>query len=808
MTVTVYSRPQVEKATLEYFEGDELATNVFVTKYALRTKEGDYLELTPQDMHERLAREFARIEHQFGGKRALSYDQILRLFEKFRYVVPQGSPMQGIGNNEVITSLSNCMVVAGPEDTMSSIMDTGKKLANLMKRRCGVGTDLSNLRPEGASVNNAALSSTGAWSFADFYSYVCRMIALNGRRGALMLTMHCRHPDIFKFVTMKQDLKKVTGANVSVKITDDFMKAVVKDEEFTLQFPCEVPLEEATYTQVIRAKDLWELIVESATQNAEPGVLMWDNILRELPAECYADLGFNTISTNPCSEIPLSVDSCRLISLCLKDHVKNPFTEEAFFDYDEFQEVTTVAMRLSDDLVELELEKIHSIIKMADPNDEKALWEEYLKYGELGRRVGLGTHGLADCLARLGVAYDSEEALFIVDRIYHTFKESAYGESVELAKERGAFPIFDWEREKDNAFIQRLSDDLKDAMRIHGRRNIAILTNAPTGSVSIESQSSSGIEPVFRNSYKRRRRLGHDEGHIAADFVDAMGDRWQNFEVYHHNAREYMDLTGNSKLPSYFVESDTIDWKKRVELQSVTQRHIDHAISSTINLPKGTKAEVVAQIYLEGWKKGLKGITVYVDGCRDGVLITDNPKSEGISYHDSPKRPDVMECDIHHPTIKGERWVVLVGLLDGKPYEVMGGLQDEVQIPVTSKKGEIHKRSYQHINRYDLHLPNGGLIKNINSQFNNPDHSIHTRMISLALRHGVRPHFVVEQLLKDPDSNLTSFSKVVARTLSKHYVVDGTKVSSEKTCPECKGESLIYVEGCVTCTQCGFSKCG
>jgi ribonucleoside-diphosphate reductase alpha chain len=808
----MYSQEQVKQATLEYFKGDELATNVFMTKYCLRDKKGNFMEKSPDDMHKRIAKEFARIEDKFITRKSnhLTESEIYSYLKDFKYIVPQGSPMMGIGNDYVNVSLSNCVVVDNPQDNVSSIMDAGKDLANLFKRRCGVGLDISDLRPAGAPVNNSARTTTGAWSFADFYSYVCRMIGQNGRRGALMISMDIRHPDIEAFVKMKQDLAKVTGANVSVKISDSFMKAVEENKPFTLQFP--VDADNPEYTADVDAATLWNSIIESATRTAEPGLLMWDNITKNLPAHEYPE--FETKTTNPCGEIPLSAyDSCRLISLNLKSLVKNSFEKNADFDFNKLKTVAAIGMRLSDDLVELELEKLQSITSAADTPDEKGLWKKLFSAASNGRRTGLGTHGLADALACLNLAYDSPEALIIIEKIYQTLRDAAYEESVYLAQERGAFPAFEWRLEENNEFIQRLPEKLKKLIAQHGRRNISILTNAPTGSVSIMSQTSSGLEPVFRNSYTRRRKLSHDEQHLEADHVDDLGDRWVEYEVFHHNAQAWLDwqpFDDPGPLPAFFVESDTIDWQQRIALQSVIQQSIDHSISSTINLPKGTEPELVGRLYMEGWKQGLKGITVYVDGSRSGVLITEKEETPGFPQHTAPKRPIELECNIHHATIQGEKWVIMVGLLDGKPYEVMGGLSNLIEIPRAKAEGILVKHPRKTMNSiYDLQVGTNGdtiIIKDLVKAFDNPNHSAFTRMISLGLRHGANIQYVVEQLQKDRDSDMFSFAKCVARVL-KNYIPDG-QTATEKTCPECSTEGLVYVEGCVTCKNCGFAKCG
>ena len=794
----------------EYFNGDDLAANVWTTKYALKDNSGNLVEQTPDDMHHRLASEFARMEEKFGGPNCLSEKQIYELLKDFKYIVPQGSPMMGIGNNYVNVSLSNCVVVASPIDNISSIIDSSKNLANLFKRRCGVGLDISELRPEGTPVNNSAGTTTGAWSFADLYSYVCRMIGQNGRRGALMISMDVRHPDIEKFVTMKHDLTKVTGANISVKISDDFMEAVQNNEQFTLRFP--VNSDKPKYTRDVDAVQIWRKIVDSATKTAEPGLLMWGNIEKYLPAEAYADDGFKTICTNPCGEIPLSAyDSCRLISVNLKNFVKNEFKKDAYFDFDHFSQVASTAMRLSDDLVELELEKLENIISCCDTADEKELWQNLRTACINGRRTGLGTHGLADAIACLSLAYDSEEAISIINKIYETLKISAYTESVHLSEERGSFPVFNWEKEKDNEFIKSLPKELQMLIAQHGRRNISILTNAPTGSVSIMSQTSSGIEPVFRNSYTRRRKLSHNETDIEADFTDELGDKWTEYEVFHHNVRAYLDSFNTDEIPAFFTESDQIDWEKRVRIQATIQQHIDHSISSTINLPKGTDPEVVSRLYTLGWKLGLKGITVYVDGSRTGVLVTNKQNTkESFPQHQAVKRPSELLCNIHHVTIQGEKWMILVGMLDGKPYEVMGGLSNLIEIPARRTEGILVKHPRKTMNSvYDLKVGTNGdtiLVKDLVRAFDNPNNSAFTRLISLSLRHGADIQYVVEQMQKDRDSDMFSFAKCVARVL-KNYIIDGSE-GSDKICTECGVDGLIYIEGCLTCKNCGFARCG
>jgi|TARA_R110000765_G_scaffold305465_2_gene399316 ribonucleoside-diphosphate reductase alpha chain len=804
----MHNKTEVRQETLKYFKGDELATNVWMTKYALKNSAGEFVEKSPDEMHRRLSSEFARIEQAFNSERALSEEKIYEYLKDFKYIVPQGSPMMGIGNNYVNVSLSNCVVVESPADNISSIIDSGKSLANLFKRRCGVGLDISDLRPEGTQVNNSAGTTTGAWSFADFYSYVCRMIGQNGRRGALMITMDVRHPDIEKFVTMKHDFLKVTGANVSVKISDSFMHAVENNESFNLHFP--IGSDNPTHTKEIQAVELWDSIVESATKTAEPGLLMWDNITKFLPAEEYADEGFKTITTNPCGEIPLSAhDSCRLISINLKSFVNNKFKKSAKFDFVKFSEVAAMAMRLSDDLVELELEKLDTIIEVCDTQDEKELWNKLKTACINGRRTGLGTHGLADALSCLRIAYDSPKANKIMGKIYETLRNSAYLESARLAEERGSFEVFNWEKERGNEFIKSLPDNIQTLISQVGRRNISILTNAPTGSVSILSQTSSGLEPVFRNKYIRRRKLSHNEKNTEPDYIDELGDRWVEYAVFHHNAQQWIDQHSSEELPDFFVESDQIDWMQRIEAQATIQKFIDHSISSTINLPKGTEPGLVSKLYFEAWKRGLKGVTVYVDGSRSGVLLTEGEEQGAFPYHKAPKRPKEMPCMIHHTTIKGEKWTILVGLFHGKPYEIMGGLSTYVEIPKKYTEGILIKHPRKTMNSvYDLRFGTDGdefSIKDMVKVFDNPNHSAFTRMISLGLRHGASVQYVVEQMQKDRDSDMFSFAKCVSRVL-KYYIKDGT-MPGDKTCSACSEETLIYVDGCVSCTACGYSKC-
>ena len=810
-----WSYDEVLKETQNYFSGDELASSAVVGKYLLKDRENNFIEKTPDDMHKRLASEFARIESKFQ-KNAMSKEEIYSLLKNFDYIIPQGSPMYGIGNDHAVVSLSNCVVVDSPTDDVSSIMNRGKDLANLFKRRCGVGIDISTLRPEHSPVSNSAGSTTGAWSFADFYSYVCRMIGQNGRRGALMITLDIRHPDIEKFITMKHDLTKVTGANVSVKINDDFMKSVENKQPFTLQFP--VDSDSPTYSKEIDAEYLWNLIVDSATKTAEPGLMMWDTIINNLPAHEYADVGFNTVTTNPCGEIPLSpYDSCRLIAVNLVNFVENAYTNKAKFNLAKFEEVVSKAMRLSDDLVELEIEKLYKILEKVDTEDEKILWTNLLDACQNGRRTGLGTLGLGDTLCRLGVTYGSKESLSIIEMIYKALRNKSYQESINLAKERGPFLVFDWEKEKNNAFIKRLPSDLKQEMSLAGRRNISILTNAPTGTCSIAAQTSSGIEPIFRLSYTRRKKINPSDKNARIDFTDDLGDCWQEFEVYHHEIKNYWNQIGEcdiKELPSYFITSDQIDWNGRIQTQAAIQKYVDHSISSTINLPKGTEPEIVGRLYKDAWKAGLKGVTIYVDGSRTGVLVTkgkNKTKEDGDAVEHAQKRHEILECEIHRAQIKGEDWTILVGVVDGYPYEIFGGLSEYVEIPRKYTKGSIRKRPRKTMaNKYDLTIGKNGdefVIKDIVKVFDNPNHTSFTRTISLALRHKIPLQFLVEQLMKDKEADMFSFSRVVARCLKK-YIKDGTKVSNGIIQDCCDSPKIAYQEGCATCISCGYAKCG
>jgi len=798
----IYTEERVREATLSYFDGDELATNVFMSKYCLRDRVGNFLELTPDDMHRRMAKEFYKAESVYGSY--MTEEEIYNLFKDFRYIVPGGSIMSGLGDDGRLVSLSNCTVIKPPEDSITSIMDTGRDMANLFKARCGVGTDLSQLRPHGYRVNNSAKSSTGAWSFANYYSEVTKSIGQSGRRGALMVSMDVSHPDIFKFVTCKKDLSKVTGANISVKIDDEFMMAVMNDDKYMLRWKeCEVEID---------ALELWNTIVSTATTTAEPGILFWDHHLDYNPTSVYDEL--RPCGTNPCGELPLSDgDACRLMACNLVHFVENPFTDKARFNYEELRDRFTKLTRLGDDLVDLELDKIKLIMDKARAEGDVgvlSLWDKFLKKGEQGRRLGLGVLGLADTLASLKLRYDSNLAITEVDKIFKTILETTYETSIQLAKERGPFPLFDWEKEKDNEFIKSLPQKIRHDMAQYGRRNSTLLTCAPTGSGSLLAKVSSGIEPVFQNDYKRRRKL---DSSVTGEGIITMADgqKFEEYVVYHHNVQDFINNhnNGDKELPDYFVTSADIDWRQRVKIQATIQRYIDSSISSTINLPRGTSSSVVGDIYLEAWKQKLKGVTVYVEGSREGVLVATDTEEER-KYHDPIRRPDELECEIHHTSVKGEKWVVFVGMLNDKPYEVFGGLSEYIDLSKKYTSGHIVKRTYKtKHNRYDLIINKDRedeiTIKNIVKMFENPNHGVLGRLISLSLRHGARSAYVTDQLFKDTEFDFTTYSKVMGRILKK-YIGDGEEPETEEHCKDCGGK-MIFQGGCKECEGCGNSYC-
>ena len=827
----MFNFDKASKDSIEYFNGDSLAANVFITKYALTDKQGNLHESNPDDMHRRMAKEFSRIESRYPNP--ISEDEIYELFKNFKFVIPQGSPMSGIGNNHQVQSISNCFVINSPYDSYGGILKTDQELVQIAKRRGGVGFDVSSIRPRGQVTANCARTTDGIEVFMDRFSNSCREVAQNGRRGALMLTISVHHPQIRDFVKIKRDLNRVTGANISIRLSDEFMNAVKNSSDFELRFPVDSSTPDVS--EMISAKDLWDEIIESAHACAEPGLLFWDNAKNNTPSDIYSDEGFSSQSTNPCGEIVLSpYDSCRLMVVNLLSFVSEPYTPGATFDYQLMADVVQKAQRLMDDMIDIEIEQVEKILDKIsnDPEPpevkkiEQELWENIKTQAITGRRTGLGVTAVGDALAALGVQYGSDESIELVEKFYKTLAINAYRSSCIMAKERGAFEAHSHDKERGHAFLSRIWDaapDVYEMSKKYGRRNIALTTTAPAGSVSVLTQTTSGIEPAFMLHYTRRKKLTENDVDGRVDFVDDSGDRWQEYDVYHHGFKKWMDTLpegeGESMSNENLVEmspyngatANEINWVQKVKMQAAAQRWVCHAISNTTNLPNDVTVDTVKDVYMMGWETGCKGVTVYRDGCRSGVLV-DSKEKDDLSFktHTAPKRPFELDCSIHHVTIKGEAWTVLVGLMDGKPYEVMGGLQKYIEIPRKYKKGTIIKHHYKTKNsRYDLKIGKNGdtiMIKDIVSVFDNPNHAGYTRTISLALRHGAPIQYVVEQLQKDVEMDMFSFSKVIARVL-KNYITDGTKPSKSE-CENCGAEdTLMYQEGCVTCTACGYSKC-
>ena len=829
-----HSYKEVYSATLEYFKQDTLATSVFVNKYALQDAEGNYLELTPDDMHQRLASEFAGIEARYEN--SMHYEEIYGLFKDFKYIVPQGSPMSGIGNETKIQSLSNCFVIESPADSYAGILKADQEQVQIMKRRGGVGFDISTIRPKGMPTSNAAKTTDGIEIFLDRFSNSCREVAQGGRRGALMLSISVHHPQVMEFIKIKRDITRVTGANISVRVTDEFMTAVKAETEYIQRWPVDSKTPEVH--DHVDAKEVWDALIEGAHASAEPGVLFWDTATRMTPSDAYADVGFGSVSTNPCGEIILSpYDSCRLMLVNLTSFVLKPWTQDAKFDLGKFRKVTRKAQRLMDDMIDLEVEQIDKILHKIDQDPEnshvkyyeRTLWEEIKEVALKGRRTGLGITGLGDAIAMLGQTYGSEESIKTTEDIYKWLSLASYEESIQLAKERGSFPIWDAQKEKDHPFLKRvlseLTEDVIQDYATYGRRNIANTTTAPAGSVSCLTQTTSGIEPAFQLQYTRRKKVQNDEKVM---FIDDLGDEWTEFTVYHHKFKEWLDFWDKDYFededdlahamaftPYYGATANEIDWRAKVKLQSVAQKWICHAISNTTNLPADVSVETVKDIYMLGWELGCKGITVYRDGSRSGVLISADEKKERSSSivdgRNAPKRPETLECDIHNTSVKGEQWVILVGLLNGKPYEVIGGQADMIEIPKKYTKGILTKRNFKtQPNKYDLAFGENGsevIVKDVVSAFGNPNYAGYTRTISLALRHGVHVQYLVEQMQKDKEMDMFSFSKSIARCLKK-YIEDGLK-ASVTVCTNCDAENtIIYQEGCQTCTSCGFGACG
>ena len=840
----VYTYNEVLESSLAYFDGDELAATTWMNKYAMKTKKGEYIENTPEAMHKRMATEFARIEKKYQPKEKgavglseygktrsfLSEKAIFDLFDKFKYSIPQGSVMSSLGNNHVIASLSNCVVIPPVYDSYGGIFYTDQQLAQLFKRRCGVGVDLSNLRPNGAMVSNSAGTTTGAVSFMNRFSNTTREVAQNGRRGALMLTMDIAHPDIEDFITIKQDLSKVTGANISIRLSDEFMMAVVNDDDYTLRWP--IDSKKPKYSKVIKAKELWNTIISCAHNTAEPGLIFWDRQHYYSTSSIYP--GFKNSSTNPCSEIAMQGgDSCRLIAVNLYSFVENPFTEKATFNYEKFYKVVYETQRLMDDLVDLELEAVDRIFNKIMHDDEPSnikqveidTWKLLYKTGKKGRRTGLGFTALADAIAALGKKFDTSEAIAIVDNIMKTKLRGEFDSSVDMAITRGKFEVFNPDIEKYSEFIQMMEKEFPELykrMMKYGRRNISISTVAPTGSLSMLAQTSSGIEPVFLLSYKRRRKVNQDEPNAKVAYVDDLGDAFEEFEVYHPKLKQWMQVTGETdmnKSPYKGATAPEIDWLKRVEMQALVQKYTTHSISSTINLAADVPVDLVGSIYIESWKKGLKGITVYRDGSRSGILVSNDAKKEkkdGEVYADTifPKRPKIIEAKVVRFQNDYDKWVAVVGIINNRPYEIFTGkIEDAFIIPTWLEKGWIIKNrdengqsryDFQFLDKQGYKITLEGLSRTFDKEYWN-----YAKLISGVLRHGMPIQYVVDLInnLNMYDTNINTWKNGIARTL-KQFVADGTQ-AADKKCSECGDpEGLIYEEGCLKCKNCGHTKCG
>ncbi len=825
-----------------YFEGDDLAATVWVTKYALKDSFGNIYERSPREMHRRIARELARIERNYPEP--LSEEQLFALLDHFRYVIPQGGPMTGIGNNFQVASLSNCFVIGhrNPADSYGGIFRMDEEQVQLMKRRGGVGHDLSHLRPTNSPVLNSALTSTGIVPFMERYSNSTREVAQDGRRGALMLSLSIKHPDAERFIDAKVDTGKVTGANVSIKIDDEFMRAALAGGTYRQQFP--IASEHPRYEQQIDAKKLWAKIIHNAWKSAEPGVLFWDTILRESIPDCYADEGFVTVSTNPCGEIPLCpYDSCRLLALNLLSYVEKPFTAEARFDFDKFRSHVGMAMRMMDDIIDLELEKVEQIIAKIDndPEDEEVrrveleLWKKIRTMAQKGRRTGLGITAEGDMLAALGLRYGTDEAIAFAVEVQKTLALAAYGASVKMAAQRGAFPVYDAAKEASNPMIARIREAdpaLYDEMVKVGRRNIAMLTIAPTGTTSLMSQTTSGIEPVFRTVYKRRRKINPSDVDTHVDYVDETGEKFQEYNVYHHNFVKWLDANGydTSRLesipdeelerwvaasPYHGATANDIDWVAKVKMQGAIQKWVDHSISVTVNLPNDVSEELVADVYRTAWECGCKGVTVYRDGCRSGVLLEKGKKKSRCEEHpgQAPRRPRSIPADIVRFKNGAESWIAFVGLQEGRPYEVFTGKieEDAMYIPPKITSGFIIKvreadgskrYDFQYVDRYGYTNTIGGISRLFNEEFWN-----YAKLISGVLRHGMpieKTVSLIESLHLDSES-INTWKTGVCRAL-KQYIADGTR--SKGKCPQCGQETMAYQNGCLTCMSCGYSKCG
>lgn len=840
--IQTYTNEEAISATLKYFKGDDLAARVWLNKYALKDSQGNIYEKTPDDMHRRIASELARIELKYPNP--LSEDFIFDLIKNFKYIIPQGSPMTGIGNPYQIASLSNCFVIGsdGASDSYGGIMKIDEEQVQLMKRRGGVGHDLSHIRPKSSAVKNSALTSTGLVPFMERYSNSTREVAQDGRRGALMLSVSIEHPDAEDFIDAKLEQGKVTGANISVRISHAFMQAVEKQTAFTQQFP--INSISPKVKKEVDAVALWKKIVHNAWKSAEPGILFWDTIINESLPDCYADLGFKTVSTNPCGEIPLCpYDSCRLLAINLFSYVEDPFTKHATFNWDLFKQHIVYAQRMMDDIIDLELEKIDVILeKLAqDPEDEILkqreilLWQKIKEKATQGRRTGIGITAEGDMLAALGLQYGGDEAIEFSVNIHKTLAIEAYRASVHTAKERGAFEIFDAEREKNNPFMMRIKEadsQLYYEMLEYGRRNIALLTIAPTGTTSLMSQTTSGIEPVFLPVYKRRRKVNPNDKNVRIDFVDEVGDSWEEYVVFHHRFKEWMEINGYNtnrnftqeeldelvkKSPYYKATSNDVDYLKKVQMQGAIQKWVDHSISVTINMPNDVSEELVGNCYVEAWKAGCKGVTVYRDGSRSGVLISNEEKKKenAESVSNFPlTRPATLKADVVRFQNNKDKWIAFIGLMDNKPYEIFTGLNDDedgILLPRWVNEGVIIKNKEQDgTSRYDFQYKNQRgyktTIEGLSFKFN-PEYWNYAKLISGTLRHGMPIEKVVELIGSlDLDEAINTWKNGVARAL-KRYVPDGT-LSQKSKCPNCGSTNQQYLEGCLTCKDCGASRCG
>ena len=841
----IFSQDEAYNASVDYFKGDDLAARVWVNKYALKDSDGNIYEKTPDDMHRRIAREIARIEQRYANP--LSEEEVYEAIKDFKYIVPQGSPMAGIGNPYQIASLSNCFVIGneGDSDSYGGIMKIDQEQVQLMKRRGGVGHDLSHIRPKGSPVKNSALTSTGIVPFMERYSNSTREVAQDGRRGALMLSVSINHPDAEDFIDAKMEQGKVTGANVSVRIDDSFMAAVRDGKPYVQKYP--IFSENPKNTKEIEAGKLWKKIVHNAWRSAEPGILFWDTIINESLPDCYADLGYKTVSTNPCGEIPLCpYDSCRLLAINLFSYVEKPFTKEAFFNFELFKKHVNIAQRIMDDIIDLELEKVDAIIEKidADPQSaeikavERNLWLNIQKKALEGRRTGIGITAEGDMLAALGIKYASAAGIDFSVKIHKTLAVEAYRASVYTAKERGPFKIYDSEREKNNPFMLRLKEEdekLYFEMMEYGRRNIALLTIAPTGTTSLMTQTTSGIEPVFLPVYKRRRKVNPNDKDVRIDFVDEVGDSWEEYVVFHHRFKQWMEVNGIDteknynqeelnkivkKSPYYKATSNDVDWLSKVKMQGAVQKWVDHSISVTINLPNEATEELVGKLYMEAWQQGCKGVTVYRDGSRSGVLISNEEKEKEEDQEQTLtafpiKRPERLDADVVRFQNSKDKWIAFIGLIDDKPYEIFTGFSDDedgILIPRWVNQGCIIKnRNEDGTSRYDFQYKNKRgyktTIEGLSHKFN-PEFWNYAKLISSTLRHGMPIEKVVELInsLQLDTESINTWKNGVARAL-KRYVADGTEAKKQR-CENCNSTSLIYQEGCLTCKDCGSSKCG